>query len=56
MTENETKSGSTPEHDREREVRCGCGALVARRVPGGIELRCRRCKRTIVVPLEGEQR
>jgi hypothetical protein len=33
------------------EVRCGCGSLLARRVPGGVELKCRRCKRTVVVPL-----
>lgn len=28
-----------------RELRCPCGALVARLVDGRIELRCRRCKR-----------
>jgi hypothetical protein len=39
---------------KEAEVRCVCGALVARRVPGGVELRCRRCKRTIVVRIEEE--
>ena len=34
------------------EMRCGCGNLLARLVPGGVELKCRRCKRTVVVPLE----
>jgi hypothetical protein len=34
------------------ECRCLCGSLVARRVPQGVELKCRRCKRNIVLPLE----
>jgi len=33
------------------ECRCLCGSLVARRVPDGVELKCRRCKRTVVLPL-----
>jgi hypothetical protein len=28
-----------------------CGSLVARRVPEGVEVKCRRCKRTVVLPL-----
>lgn len=31
------------------EVRCRCGALVARRRAGVVELYCRRCKRVIAV-------
>ncbi|RKH59665.1 hypothetical protein D7W81_26900 [Corallococcus aberystwythensis] len=34
------------------ELRCMCGSLLARLVPGGVELKCRRCHRTQVVPLE----
>jgi len=34
------------------DCRCVCGSLVARVVPGGVELKCRRCKRTLVVALE----
>jgi hypothetical protein len=34
------------------ECRCLCGSLVARRVPDGVELKCRRCKRTVVLPLD----
>jgi hypothetical protein len=34
------------------DLRCACGSLLARRVPTGVELKCRRCKRTVVVPLE----
>jgi hypothetical protein len=33
------------------ELRCGCGSLLARRVEAGVELKCRRCKRTLVLPL-----
>ncbi|WP_338869967.1 hypothetical protein [Myxococcus stipitatus] len=34
------------------ELRCLCGSLLARLVPGGVELKCRRCRRTRVIPLE----
>ena len=33
------------------ECRCLCGSLLARLVEGGVELKCRRCKRAHVVPL-----
>jgi phage FluMu protein Com len=33
-------------------LRCCCGSLLARLVPDGVELKCRRCKRQIVVPLD----
>jgi uncharacterized metal-binding protein YceD (DUF177 family) len=26
--------------------------MLARLVPGGVELKCRRCKRQVIVPLE----
>ena len=32
------------------DCRCDCGGLVARIVEAGVELRCRRCKRTLLVP------
>ena len=34
------------------DLRCDCGSLLARRVADGVELKCRRCKRTVVLPLE----
>jgi phage FluMu protein Com len=34
------------------DCRCVCGSLVARVVPDGVELKCRRCKRTLVVAWE----
>ena len=33
------------------DCRCVCGSLVARLVDGGVELKCRRCKRIHVVAL-----
>ncbi|HEY5657308.1 MAG TPA: hypothetical protein VIY27_05925 [Myxococcota bacterium] len=42
----ETHAGSPSE-----DCRCVCGRLVARVVPGGIQLKCRRCKRTLRVAL-----
>jgi hypothetical protein len=40
-----TKDGDT--------LRCHCGSLLARVVPNGVEIKCRRCKRRIVIPLSG---
>ena len=34
------------------EVRCACGSLLARWTPQGLELKCRRCKRTLIVPVD----
>lgn len=31
--------------------RCLCGSMLARLVDGGVELKCRRCKRTTWLPL-----
>jgi phage FluMu protein Com len=38
----------------ERELRCGCGSLMARLTRSGLELKCRRCKRLVVVPVSGD--
>lgn len=35
-------------------LRCDCGCLLARLVAGGVEIKCRRCKTTHVVPLTPE--
>ena len=32
-----------------RDRRCGCGSLLARLRPDGVELKCRRCKRVVVL-------
>jgi phage FluMu protein Com len=39
----------------EKPLRCPCGSLLARLVKNGVELKCRKCKRHIVVPLTGEK-
>jgi hypothetical protein len=33
------------------DARCCCGSLLARIVPGGLELKCRRCRRLMLVPV-----
>jgi hypothetical protein len=33
----------------EADVRCSCGSLLARRQPDAIEIKCRRCKRVLVI-------
>jgi hypothetical protein len=40
---------------RPDDLRCHCGSLLARLVPGGVELKCRRCKRTVTVPLTSQK-
>jgi hypothetical protein len=51
--ERSVSTATEPAHSEEGDcaLRCACGSLIARQVAGGIELKCRRCKRTIVVPL-----
>jgi len=44
--------GEPPSLGRD-EMRCSCGNLLAKWVPEGVELKCRRCKRTVVLPVEG---
>ncbi|WP_437760446.1 hypothetical protein [Sorangium sp. So ce1389] len=38
-------------HAESEALRCDCGSMLARHVAGGIELKCRRCKRVVIVPL-----
>jgi hypothetical protein len=42
----------TPTSDRRqgRETRCECGQLIAKVAEGGLELKCKRCKRIVVIP------
>ncbi len=46
-----------PGHDHPgiKPFRCLCGSMLARLVPEGVELKCRRCKRQIIVPLEKDR-
>ena len=38
------------------ECRCACGNLLARVVGDRVELKCRRCKRTHLIPLAASRR
>jgi hypothetical protein len=35
--------------------RCTCGSLLARLVASGVELKCRRCKRIVLLPFHTER-
>jgi hypothetical protein len=44
-------------NQRGTSFRCHCGSLLARLVPEGVELKCRRCKRQVIISLEpGEEK
>ena len=43
-------SEKRPEPDA--DIRCECGRMLARRVPGGVELKCRRCGRLLRLTIE----
>jgi hypothetical protein len=45
---NETRAPAT----REGSLRCGCGNLLARVVAEGVEIKCRRCKRQVILPVD----
>ncbi len=44
--------GGRPAAQEEGDMRCACGSLLARLVRGGVEVKCRRCKRTTILPIE----
>ncbi len=41
--------------DRQSEARCHCGQLMAKLRREGIELKCKRCKRIVLIPFESIQ-
>ena len=43
---------SMPSTSTSHEFRCLCGNLLARLRSDGVELKCRRCKRIVVIPWE----
>jgi len=43
-------NGTRRAADVDRSLRCGCGNLLARVVAEGVEIKCRRCKRHVIVP------
>jgi phage FluMu protein Com len=38
-----------------KPLRCECGNLLARLVPAGVEIKCRRCKRQVIIPLGSDR-
>jgi phage FluMu protein Com len=36
------------------EARCDCGHLVAKLLASGVELKCKRCKRLVIIPYTSE--
>jgi hypothetical protein len=48
----ETKPASPKPND----LRCACGSLLARVFAHGVELKCRRCRRSVLVTLGSEGR
>jgi hypothetical protein len=38
------------------DLRCSCGSLLARVLPTGVELKCRRCRRSVLVSLGADGR
>ena len=51
-----THSARAPGGKNQTDVRCHCGSLMARVTGQGIELKCRRCKRVVTVPVAASQR
>ena len=47
MIANNTPTSSSCQHT---ETRCECGQLIAKVCGQGLELKCKRCKRIVVIP------
>ena len=45
-----TTKTSKSDSCRSNETRCECGQLIAKVRGQGIELKCKRCKRIVVIP------
>jgi len=45
-----TTNASAPEISHPQETRCECGQLIAKVRGRGIELKCKRCKRIVIIP------
>lgn len=39
-----------PSATQSSETRCECGQLIAKICPAGLELKCKRCKRIVIIP------
>lgn len=45
-----TTKAPTTERCHSNETRCECGQLIAKVCGSGLELKCKRCKRIVVIP------
>lgn len=43
-------TSAADEHARSGETRCECGQLIAKVRGQGLELKCKRCKRIVLIP------
>jgi phage FluMu protein Com len=50
-----SSDGMAPAGGTRDDLRCLCGSLLARLVPEGVEVKCRRCKRRVVIPLSEQE-
>ena len=48
---NRRANGQSPCHDKQEDVRCCCGKLLARLTNDGLVIRCARCKREMVIDM-----
>jgi phage FluMu protein Com len=49
MSEGETKPAPASAGAQSGDRRCGCGKLAARVTAAGVEIKCSRCKRVMIV-------
>jgi tRNA(Ile2) C34 agmatinyltransferase TiaS len=50
-----TVKDSTSDRSESTETRCECGQLIAKVVGQGLELKCKRCKRIVMIPFTSIQ-
>ncbi|MFO0706917.1 MAG: hypothetical protein U0412_08685 [Nitrospira sp.] len=50
-----TEKSAKPRETSHSETRCECGQLIAKVRGQGIELKCKRCKRIVVIPFSSIQ-
>lgn len=42
----------SPNRPHNDDIRCNCGQLIARWTRYGVEVKCKRCRRLIVIPFK----
>lgn len=49
----ETSEVTARANEHDSEARCECGQLMAKLRQDGIELKCKRCRRIVLLPFSG---